>query len=83
MKNLFLMGGRGYSLTYPSSPHLSRIYHRVGLSTCLLGAGCYGFVGPIPLTVLDKKKYFNINSVCKDKINELRCNDLRNIYLTT
>jgi len=47
--------------------HLSRIFFRVGLSTCLLGAGCYGFNGPIPSTVLDKKKYFNINLFAKIK----------------
>jgi hypothetical protein len=49
----------------------------VGISTCLVRAGCYGFFGPIPSTVLDKKKYFFIkvyNSDCKDKIKVIKCN---------
>jgi hypothetical protein len=59
-KKPLLMIRRGFQSRVPSSSHLSQSKW-AGISTwrpALRGTGCYGVIGPVPSTVLDKENAF-------------------------
>jgi hypothetical protein len=58
---------RGYKSRVPSSSHLSHVCgQELAPDVPLGGTGCYGVIGPVPSTVLDKEKVFRFKRTTAD-----------------